>query len=77
MAAPWLVALLVSAVLNVAAYILMPKPKAPKPGAVQEAQNPTAEAGRPVPVIFGSVTVKSPNVLWFGDKQAKQYQIKV
>ena len=77
MVATWIVAAIVSTALNVAAYILTPKPKAPKPAAVQEPQYPTADAGRPIPVIWGTVTIKAPNVLWYGEAQARQYEIKV
>ena len=77
MIATWVVALIVSTVLNVAAYIITPKPKQPKPAAVENAQYPTAEAGRPVPVIWGCMIVKSPNVEGYWDSQARQYQIKV
>lgn len=52
-------------------YLLMPKPKAPKPPSLDDYANPTAEAGRPWPVIFGTVTVRGLNVLWFGDKRIR------
>lgn len=31
-------------------------------------ESPTAEAGRPIAVVFGEILVKSPNFLWYGDK---------
>ena len=46
--------------------LLQPKPKPPKPAALSEFDVPTAEADRPVPVAFGTVWVKSPNVIWWG-----------
>jgi len=61
--------LLVGILLNVLAYLIMPKPKQPKPPSVEDLKDPTAEAGRPIPVVFGSVTIRGLNVLWFGDKQ--------
>lgn len=73
----WVIATIVSTALNVAAYILTPKPKQPRPPAVQEPQAPTASAGRPIPVIWGSVMIKGPNVLWYGELQARQYEVKV
>lgn len=75
MIAPWLVALIVSVVLNVAAVLITPKPKAPKPGAVEQAQAPTASAGRPMPLIFGTATITETNVLWFGRSGARQYEV--
>lgn len=48
-------------------YALRPKPPQPKPPALQDLDVPTAEQGRPIPVVFGTVRVKGPNVLWYGD----------
>lgn len=28
---------------------------------------PTADEGSPIPVVFGTVLVKQPNVVWYGD----------
>jgi hypothetical protein len=77
MVAPWIIATIVTVVLNVAAYIITPKPKQPKPAAVEDAQYPTAEAGRPITKFWGTMTIKSPNVLWYGEKNARTYKIKV
>lgn len=74
---PWFIPLLVAAAISVVAYLIMPKPKGPKPGSVTDLENPTAEAGRPIPVLFGDMTVKGLNVLWFGDKGTVSYKIKV
>ncbi len=71
----WLVALLISVALQIASYIIMPKVKAPKPDAVQDMDSPTAEAGRPMPVVFGTMTVKSPNCLWWGEKTKYSFQV--
>lgn len=73
----WWVVLAISVALQVASYILMPKPKAPKPEAAQDLQNPTAEAGRPIPVVFGTMTVKGVNIIWFGEKSIRTYKTKV
>lgn len=66
------IALLVGLALMIIGYILMPKPKGPKPAAVTEMEAPTAEAGRPIAVIFGEILIKSPNFLWWGDKYYQQ-----
>lgn len=68
MALPLLGRLLVGIALQVLGYLLAPKPKQQKPPAVSDLEDPTAEAGRPIPVIFGSVTIQSPNNLGFWDK---------
>lgn len=73
----WWVWLLVGLVLNIVAYLLMPRPKAEKPPAVQDIEGPTSEAGRPIPVVFGTITVKGLNVLHWSDKGYKEYEVSV
>jgi len=71
----WLV--IVAAVASLAiSYLLRPKIKAPKPEAAKDLEDPTAEAGRPIPVVFGTVTVKGLNLLWYGDKGQSTYKVK-
>lgn len=72
----WWLILLVALALNVVAYLIMPKPKTSKPEAAKDMDAPTADAGRPVPVVFGTITVKGLNVLWYGDKSTRAYTIK-
>lgn len=72
----FLVALLISIAIQIVAYILMPKPKPPKPEAAKDLESPSAEAGRPIPVVFGTVLVKGPNVLWFGEKSTHMTKVK-
>lgn len=58
------------AVLIVAAFIsyaLAPKPTPPKPAALEDFDAPTAEEGRAIPVVFGTVWITGPNVTWYGD----------
>lgn len=71
------VSFLVALAINIIAYIIMPKPKTPKPDAAKALEDPTAEAGKPVSVPFGSLTIKDPNVLWFGEKSIRTYKVKV
>lgn len=77
MVAAWVIALLVSVALNVVAYIITPKPKAAKPDAAQQAESPTAEAGKPVPVLFGTARLSETNIIGWWDKGTHQYQVKV
>lgn len=72
----WLVPLLVSVAVSAVSYLITPKPKAPKPPSVQQADAPTADAGKSIPVIFGTVTVQEPNVLWYGESTFRQYEVK-
>lgn len=62
--------------LSVIAYLLMPKPKQPKPTAATDMDAPTTDAGRPVPVVFGELTVKGVNILGYWDKQTREYEVK-
>lgn len=77
MVAPWLVAMLVSVALNVVALVITPKPKTAKPDAAQQAESPTAEAGKEIPVLFGTALMSETNTLGFWDKTTRQYEIKV
>lgn len=64
----WFIPLLLAIIFNVIAYLLAPKPKKQKPPEAKDLDNPSADAGRPIPVVFGTVTIKGLNVLWYGDK---------
>jgi hypothetical protein len=61
--------LLLNLAIQLVAYAIMPKPKKPKPPEVRDMENPTAEAGRELPVVFGSVRVQGLNLLSFHDKE--------
>jgi len=66
-------------VLVVAAFVsiaLAPKPAQPKPASLEDFDVPVAEEGRPVPVVFGTVTITGPNVLWYGDLKSTPIQSK-
>lgn len=56
--------MVISAVIQ---YALAPKPPSPKPASISDVDAPVAEEGKPVPVVFGTVYLRAPNVLWFGD----------
>ena len=65
--------LLFSVALAVVSYALQPRPKMPTPAAATEMDNPTASAGTPLPVVFGTVTVKSSNFLGYWAKEIHEY----
>lgn len=73
---PFLAQILISTVLLIGAYLLAPKPKQPKLPSVDDLEEPTAEAGRPIPVVWGSVEMSGTNVIWYGDKKLKKRKIK-
>jgi hypothetical protein len=63
----WVAMVIVLIASTVISYALQPKPPNARPAALADFDVPTAEEGRPIPVIFGTVWVKGPNVLWYGD----------
>lgn len=66
-------------VTTIAGELLRPKQKfgAPNPSALGDFQFPTAEYGRPVPVVYGECHLKGPNVVWFGDLKTTAITEKV
>lgn len=72
----FLIQLVVSVVFALLAFLIPPKAKTPKPEAAAEMENPTADAGRPIPVVFGTVTIKDPNFLWYGEKNVRTFKVK-
>lgn len=77
MATNFLLQLAIGIALLVVSYLIMPKPKLPRPEAARDLDGPTAEAGRPIPVVFGTVTVTGLNVLWYGNKSIREYQVRI
>lgn len=61
-------------VAAVVSYALAPKPPQPSPPSVEDIQAPTAEEGRPLGVVFGTVWVTGPNVVWYGDTSIEPIQ---
>ena len=73
----FLIQLVVAVALAVIAYALAPKPKKQKPPATRDLDDPTSEAGRPIPVVFGTINVKGNNILFFTDKGKVEYEVRV
>lgn len=48
-------------------YALAPKIQEPDPTSLEDVNVPTAEPGRGIPIIFGTVIVRDPNTVWYGD----------
>lgn len=69
--------LLVGLALMVIAFLIMPMPKKEKPPESRDLDNPTAEAGRPIPVVFGTLYVKGGNVIDYMDKGKRDLEVKV
>lgn len=61
------VQLIIMIVAAIVSYAMRPKPVAPEAARLDDFDAPTAEEGTPIPVIFGTVWVGVPNVIWYGD----------
>ena len=72
----WWILLAAVAVSVAVSFLLRPRTKKPKPDAVDQGENPVADAGRPIPVVFGTVMMKEPNCLHYGDKTLRTYKTK-
>lgn len=67
----WLLLLLFVATTVVGA-LLAPHPTGPQPSALGDFNIPTAEEGRAIPVVFGTVMIKGGNTVWWGDLRTKK-----
>lgn len=70
----FLIQLVVALVLVVVSVVLTPQAKQQK-AEIRELEDPTADAGREIPVVFGTISVKDSNVLWFGEKTTRSYTV--
>ena len=64
----FLLQLLIGVALQVLGYLLMPQSKTSSKTEVDDMEDPKAEAGFPMPVIFGENEVTKVNIIWFGEK---------
>jgi hypothetical protein len=63
----WLIISLVSVGLSVLSSLLQKRPGAPKASGLGDFQVPTADETRVIPVVWGTVKLAGPNVIWYGD----------
>lgn len=73
---PFIFQLVIGVGLLIGSYLLAPKPKQPKPPSLDDFKAPTTEAGRPIPVVFGSMNVTGLNCLWYGDKSIREREMQ-
>ena len=71
--------LLLYAAVFVLTELLRPKPdiEGAKPGGLGDFSFPTAQEGRAVPIIWGTVRLNGPNLGWYGDLRTKSIKEKV
>ena len=68
----FVVQIIIAVVMAIISYALSPKPKGQQGPKAQELQSPTVDAGRAIPVVFGRVRVRSPNLLWMGGQRSTE-----
>ena len=73
------VQLLLIVVSIVLTELMRPKPiwEDARPSGLGDFDLPTATEGRPVPILFGRVLIKGPNVVWYGDLRQKAITRKI
>lgn len=54
------------AVITIAAYALTPKPQAPPKPIAGKVELPTTEAGKSIPVVFGTREITKPSLVYWG-----------
>ncbi|RID91882.1 hypothetical protein D2N39_11645 [Gemmobacter lutimaris] len=65
---PFLTNLIIGFAWSFVGFLLQPGVKQEKPPATEDLEDPTAEAGRPIPVVVGSVRISGLNNLGHWDK---------
>lgn len=70
---PWWFTALLFVGSFIASELLRPKPNIEnaRPKNLGDFQFPTATEGRKIPLVWGSVQLKGPNVIWYGDLEAR------
>ena len=63
----WVLYIVLIAVIIYCAYAMSADAPDAVPDSLRDVQAPTAEQGRAIPVAFGTVLIKSANIVWYGD----------
>lgn len=72
---PMFISVLIGFAVQFVGYLLLGQPKQEKTDDVQDLEVPTAEAGRPIPVLFGEMEIKGLNILWHGEKSSRTFSV--
>jgi len=62
-----LVAAILMVISTIVSMVFRPRPIPPAAAALSDFNTPTAEAGRPIPEVIGTVLITGPNEVWAGD----------
>lgn len=68
--------LIVLVLATVISYLLRPEVKQENPS-FDNMEDPVADAGMPIPVVFGTMQVKRLNVIWWGEKERTERRLAV
>jgi hypothetical protein len=76
---PWWFTALIFVGSFIASELLRPKPQIEnaRPKDLGEFDFPTATEGRKIPLVWGTVQLKGPNVIWYGDLEARAIKEKI
>jgi hypothetical protein len=72
----WVVQAIWFVATTIISIALAPRPPKAKAASLEDFTVPTAEEGRSIPVIFGTVRITGPNVVWYGDLDKKPIKKK-
>lgn len=68
--------LIIGLVMSLIGVLLRPKPEQPKPSTIDDVKIPITEEGQEVGKVYGTVWMKAPQVVWYGDFQASPIKKK-
>lgn len=74
---PLLITAFISFTMQVVGYLMIGRQKADKSESVRDWEMPTAEAGRPIPVVFGEIEITGINCLWYGEKSSQFFDKEI
>ena len=62
--------------LVVYAISSIPEPETQPPASLGEFDIPTISSSKEIPILFGSKTIKSANIVWYGDLKTEAIRSK-
>lgn len=68
----WMLMLFIAT--TVVSALLSPHPHGPQPSALGDFSIPTAQEGRAIPVVYGTVKIAGGNTVWWGDLKVRPIQ---
>lgn len=69
-----MIQLIIAIILIIVSYLITPRPRHSDPTAAQLSDKdfPVSQEQTPIPVVFGEVILKQPNVVWWGDVKTRE-----